>query len=258
LYEPVNRAATLALANDFFYAQEAKMELIKIETRGGIETVNARELHTELESRQDFSTWIKSRIEDFEEGIDYLVHKFVDNPKGGRPTIDYYLTIEASKHVAMMERNDQGKKIRQYFIEVENRAREISKAPQIPQTYAEALRLAADQAEQIEAQKTLLIEQAPKVEAYNTLIKTDTMMSLSNACKHFGIQPIKHGIPSLKYHGYLTTKNLPTQRAIDLDIMKLKETVGNDSRTHMQAVVEACQLVKFGKVMERITKEDEI
>jgi phage antirepressor YoqD-like protein len=109
----------------------------------------------------------------------------------------------------------------------------------------------------IESQKTMLIEQAPKVQAYDTLIKTDTMMSLSNACKHFGIQPIKHGIPSLKYHGYLTTKNLPTQRAIDLDIMKLKETVGTDNRTHMQAVVEACQLVKFGNVLERITKEDE-
>lgn len=38
------------------------------------DTVNARELHEFLESKQDFSTWIKSRIEKygFDEGQDFI------------------------------------------------------------------------------------------------------------------------------------------------------------------------------------------
>ena len=40
-----------------------------------VETVSARELHEFLESKQDFSTWIKNRIEqyDFVENQDFLV-----------------------------------------------------------------------------------------------------------------------------------------------------------------------------------------
>ena len=42
-----------------------------------VETVSARELHSFLESKQDFSTWIKNRIEKYEfvENADYLLHK---------------------------------------------------------------------------------------------------------------------------------------------------------------------------------------
>ena len=40
-----------------------------------VETVNAHELHAFLESRQDFSTWIKNRIGDYDfvENQDFLV-----------------------------------------------------------------------------------------------------------------------------------------------------------------------------------------
>lgn len=108
-------------------------ELIRIETREGQETVNARELHEFLESKQDFSTWIKARIDGFEENSDYLLHKFMEQlPSGAKHKIDYYLTIETAKHVAMMERNEQGKRIRQYFITVEKRAKEIQANPKLP------------------------------------------------------------------------------------------------------------------------------
>ena len=48
-------------------------EIIKIEERNGQQAVNARELHQFLESKQDFSTWIKSRIKkyDFVENQDF-------------------------------------------------------------------------------------------------------------------------------------------------------------------------------------------
>ena len=39
-----------------------------------VETVSARELHAFLESKQDFSTWIKNRVEqyDFVENQDFV------------------------------------------------------------------------------------------------------------------------------------------------------------------------------------------
>lgn len=103
-------------------------ELIKIEQRNGIETVSARDLWTNLESKRQFSDWIKDKLDIFEENKDFILHKNVKVQKEGnrevtRPVIEYYLTIETAKHIAMMEKNEQGRKIRQYFIDVEEKAK---------------------------------------------------------------------------------------------------------------------------------------
>jgi len=96
-------------------------ELIKIEQRNGIQTVNARDLWEGLESRRQFGDWIKDRLFiGFIQEQDFTVHKFVN---GKATQIDYYLTIDTAKHIAMLERNDKGREIRQYFIDVENMAR---------------------------------------------------------------------------------------------------------------------------------------
>ena len=49
------------------------MELIKITEQNGKKAVSARELHAFLESKRDFSNWIKDRIEKygFIEGVDF-------------------------------------------------------------------------------------------------------------------------------------------------------------------------------------------
>ena len=58
-------------------------ELIKLQSQTingtTVETVSARELHSFVESRQEFSSWIKNRIEKygFVENVDYLLHKIV-------------------------------------------------------------------------------------------------------------------------------------------------------------------------------------
>ena len=91
------------------------------------QTVNARELHAFLESKQDFSTWIKNRVEQygFVENQDFnLFHNFVENPQGGRPSKDYYITIDMAKELAMVERNEKGKQARQYFIECEKQLKQ--------------------------------------------------------------------------------------------------------------------------------------
>ena len=92
-----------------------------------ITAVNARDLWKFLESKQDFSTWIKRRIEkyDFIEGQDYLLHKFVEQlPSGAKHCIEYLISLDMAKELAMVENNERGRQARQYFIEVEKRYRQ--------------------------------------------------------------------------------------------------------------------------------------
>ena len=73
------------------------------------QTVNARELHAFLESKQDFSTWMKNRIEqyDFVENQDFInFHKKMENPQSGRPAIEYHITINMAKELAMVKQAD--------------------------------------------------------------------------------------------------------------------------------------------------------
>jgi phage anti-repressor protein len=88
------------------------------QAREEVNTVNARDLHKGLMVGKDFSTWISGRIREckFELNVGYV--RFTPNlgkTSGGRPSIEYHLALDAAKHFAMMERNEQGKKIRQYF-----------------------------------------------------------------------------------------------------------------------------------------------
>lgn len=89
--------------------------------------ISARELWKFLESKQDFSTWIKRRIEKygFSEGRDYLLHNFVEQlPSGTKHCIDYCVSLDMAKELAMVENNERGRQARQYFIEVEKRYRQ--------------------------------------------------------------------------------------------------------------------------------------
>jgi len=113
----------------------------------------------------------------------------------------------------------------------------------IPKTYAEALRLAADQAELLELQ-------APKVEAYEKLMKTEKDMSITEASKHFMLHPKLDVFPYLREHGYLTSKDLPTMYAIEMDVLSLRQSQPDRyGKTHSQAIVKACQLPRFKKLV---------
>lgn len=125
--------------------------------------VNARELHKWLKVGKFFANWIKDRIEkyDFTEGTDFFKvipykelkqakdfdftvlgnrneelkqAKSFDLPNlanqkskrgGDVRSIDYILTIDMAKEVAMLENNELGKKVRKYFIRTEERFKEV-------------------------------------------------------------------------------------------------------------------------------------
>lgn len=103
-----------------------------------VQLSNARDLHAFLEVGRDFSNWIKDRIEqyNFVEGEDYLLTKFGEQVphQGGMRTvekIDYHLTLDMAKELAMIENNPKGREVRRYFIRVEKMARLFAQ-PLIP------------------------------------------------------------------------------------------------------------------------------
>lgn len=130
-------------------------ELIRIEVKEGKQLISARELHQFLEVQRDFSNWIKYQIESLVliENEDFS--PILARSEAGRHTVEYALTIEAAKHIAMASRCDKGKQARQYFIEVERRYKE-QKLPQL--SVLDTLKIAVKELEQ----KEIIIQEKNK------------------------------------------------------------------------------------------------
>ena len=103
-------------------------ELIKLQPQtingNTIETVSARELHEFLGNGDMFANWIKHRVEKYgfvenQDFISFLVA--TKKPNGGRPSQEYYITLDMAKQLAMVENNEKGMQVRKYFIECEKK-----------------------------------------------------------------------------------------------------------------------------------------
>lgn len=107
---------------------------------------DARKLHEFLQVGRDYSNWIKDRIEEygFQENQDFL--SFRQNgrkPQGGRPSTEYHITLDMAKELAMVERNEQGRAARRYFIECEKKLHEkqmSSEKKRLPATVKRRIR----------------------------------------------------------------------------------------------------------------------
>ena len=107
---------------------------------GGRESniVSAKALHKALGVGNDFSTWLKLRIDEygFVLGTDYAIFDssnyrnqsadidqqesgWVSKRGGDRRSKDYGLSLGMAKELAMVERNEQGRAVRRYFIQCE-------------------------------------------------------------------------------------------------------------------------------------------
>lgn len=92
---------------------------------------NARDLHAFLKVETRFNDWVARRIEEygFEKGSDFWEFDYseLSNQKkkrgGDRRSIDYHLTLDMAKELAMIENNDIGRQVRRYFIRIEEELR---------------------------------------------------------------------------------------------------------------------------------------
>ncbi len=90
--------------------------------------VDARKLHEFLDSKQEFTNWINSRIDKFGfiANSDYLIDKIITQVphQGGMREIqvkEYHLSLDMAKELSMVERNDKGRQARRYFIDCEKK-----------------------------------------------------------------------------------------------------------------------------------------
>lgn len=77
-----------------------------------------------------YNRWCKNNIIDnqfAEEGLDYKVFALKgENPKGGRPSVDYKLTATFAKKLAMVSDSEKGEQARCYFIACEGGLKKIA------------------------------------------------------------------------------------------------------------------------------------
>lgn len=145
----------------------------------------------------------------YSEGVDYKVlRKNAENPLGGRPTNEYHLSVSCLEHFIARKKREVFEVYRQFFHKVRRGEMTLPHIPSIPQTFAEALRLAADQAEQIEQQQKLLVaqnqtiidlneanaEMRVKVSYYDQILASKSTVTTTQIAQDYGMSAKKFNI----------------------------------------------------------------
>ena len=180
-------------------------ELIKITTGSdGRQAVNARDLHTFLESKQEFAHWIKGRIKKygFVEGVDFVsFDNFIKRAKGGTTQKEYALTLSCSKEISMVEGSERGKQARQYFIKCEAAARNL---PAVALQYENRIASLEGKLKQIEASTGVMADNYTILgycRSCNIYLSPETAneagREAAKICRQRGI-PIQH-VPDARY-----------------------------------------------------------
>lgn len=128
--------------------REYMNELIQINQIEGRQTINARDLHMFLESKQRFGDWITNRITtyNFIKGQDFIIISC--KSPNGRPYKEYHIVLDMAKELSMVERNEKGQQARQYFIECERQVnKQIAPVPSLEKSAIDTLKYIADDLE---------------------------------------------------------------------------------------------------------------
>lgn len=210
-------------------------ELIKVtENEQGQQLVSGRELHEVLEIGTQFTKWIQRMINyGFVEGMDFTTISQKRLTAQGNTTefTDYILTLEMAKHIAMVQRTEIGMQVRNYFLECEKQALQITRKDKlrlqlfsgddllIAQAHNELVRLEVEEAttpliEKIETDK-------PKVDAFDQYMNSDGTYTTRNACKMLELSE-KKVFAWLRVKGLVfKNKTQPTALAIEKGYFKV-------------------------------------
>lgn len=106
-------------------------EVLPIVVQENNALIEAKLLHQKLQVSTRLGDWIQRRINEygFEKDKDYYSNLSSKTGKGGHNALNYLLTLDMAKELAMLERNDIGRSIRRYFIAKEKELRGISYLP---------------------------------------------------------------------------------------------------------------------------------
>nr|DAM59081.1 MAG TPA: antirepressor protein [Caudoviricetes sp.] len=102
-------------------------ELVPVyETSTGEKVVYGSELHKVLEVKSRYREWIERRFNDIEaiENEDFQAAEI--SAPSGQTKKDYIIKLDTAKEMAMLERNEKGKQVRKYFIQVEEKYKQAA------------------------------------------------------------------------------------------------------------------------------------
>lgn len=100
------------------------------ETSTGEKVVYGSELHEVLEVKSRYREWIDRRLLDIDavENEDFQAAEI--SAPSGQTKKEYIIKLDTAKEMAMLERNEKGKEVRRYFIQVEKKYKSASLATQ--------------------------------------------------------------------------------------------------------------------------------
>ena len=108
---------------------------------------------------------------------------------GSRQGETWFLTEDGLYEVLMLSRKPIAKQFKKGVKEILKKIRKTgSYSTQVPQTFAQALMLAAKQQEKIEQQQKLLTEQAPKAEYFDNLVDRNLLTNFRDTAKQLGLK----------------------------------------------------------------------
>lgn len=208
-------------------------EIIQINYESENPTVSARDLHEALEVGTRFNDWFPRMAEyGFIEGKDFY-SKMSKTPEstGGRPSVDYEVSVDMAKQICMIQRTEKGRIYRQYFLDLE-------KAWNTPeQVFARALKLADKEIDRLKADKSVLIEDVqrmkPKEIFADAVSASRTSILVGDLAKLLRQNGINTGAQRLfewlRNNGYLikrkgTDWNMPTQYSMEIGLFEIKES----------------------------------
>ncbi len=210
-------------------------ELIKVEINDNQEPiVGGRELHEALGIETRYSDWFKRMCEyGFVENQDYVLvtqKRVTNNPRNPyTEVINHAIKLDMAKEIAMIQRNEKGKEVRHYFIQVE---KEYNSPEKI---MARALRVANEELKKltIDVNKLQLEikEQKPKVIFADAVDTSRTSILIGDLAKLIQQNGFNIGqnrlFEWLRDNNYLIKsgerRNMPTQKSMELGLFEVKE-----------------------------------
>lgn len=208
------------------------MELIKVTTNDNHEpVVSGRNLHEALGVNSNYTTWFERMTEyGFTENEDYsLLSNFGNQTgRGGHNKVDHVIKLDMAKEIAMIQRTEKGKEVRQYFIQVE---KDFNSPEKI---LARAVLIAEKKVLSLEAK---IEEQKPKVLFADAVSASHTSILVGDLAKLLRQNGVDIGqnrlFEWLRKNGFLIGRkgdswNSPTQYSMDLELFEVKE------RTHQE------------------------
>lgn len=224
---------------------ENKLRLIEndlvpvYETSTGEKVVYGTELHQVLGVKSNYRDWINNRLNDCEavENEDFEAAKILAS--SGQSKKEHIIKLDIAKEMAMLERNEKGKQVRRYFIQVEKKYKAENKMPQ----GEELIALAVLEAHKIIEGKDKLIERMKPKEVFADAVTSSNQSiligELAKLLKQNGVEIGERRLFQwLRNNGYLirrngTDYNMPTQRSMELGLFKIKETVVTHKDGHV-------------------------